>query len=81
MKKLIPVAAVAVLAMMFTSCKKDYTCTCTSTISGTGITTTTADTKIDLGKQKKKDAESACSGRNASSTSMGITTAVSCKLN
>ncbi len=28
MKKLIQFACVALIAMLFTSCKKDYTCTC-----------------------------------------------------
>lgn len=55
MKKLFPVAAVAVLALTFTSCKKDYKCTCTWDISGTPGTYS-----WDLGKQKKKDAEAAC---------------------
>lgn len=76
MKKLIPVAAVAALAMMFTSCKKDYTCTCTTTSGGTTIGTT----DVALGKQKKKDAETACNGHASSSSVGGVTVAVSCKL-
>lgn len=71
MKKLFPVAAVAVLAMMFTSCKKDYTCTCTSTVAGT---TTTVSGKT--GKMSKKDAKAACEKGNVS-TSFG---SVTCKI-
>ena len=52
MKKIIGVAAFAVLGMVaLSSCKKDYTCECT-------LGTTTASTVYkDI---KKKDAESAC---------------------
>ena len=71
MKKLVPVTAVAVLAMMFTSCKKDYKCTCTASYAGT-----TTSSTVDLGKQKKKDAEAACSSK--ATTTMGIS--YSCKL-
>ncbi len=76
MKKLIPMIAVAALATMFTSCKKDYSCTCTTTASGA----TTATTKYPLGKQKKKDAESACNAMNTSVTAAGMSASVSCKL-
>ncbi len=55
MKKIIPVAAVAMLALTFTSCKKYYKCTCSWTIAGK-----TGSYTEDLGKQKKTDAEAAC---------------------
>jgi hypothetical protein len=71
MKKLFPVAAVAALAMMFTSCKKDYKCTCTASYLGT-----TTSSTVDLGKQKKKDAEAACSAKAV--TTAGVS--YSCKL-
>jgi len=53
MKKIIGVAAFAVLGMVaLSSCKKDYTCACT-------VGTTTDSTVYkDI---KKKDAEAACS--------------------
>jgi hypothetical protein len=76
MKKLIPMIAVAALATMFTSCKKDYTCTCTSTVTGSSAVTT----KYPLGKQKKKDAESACNAMNATVSGGGMSASVSCKL-
>ena len=77
MKKFIPVAALAVFALMFTSCKKDYTCTCTFVDpSGTLSTTTTA---YSLGKQKKSDAENAC--KNYLTTAGGgVTTGWTCHL-
>ncbi len=44
MKKIAPIAAIALIAAMFTSCKKDYTCECS--INGSVIGTTTIhDTK------------------------------------
>lgn len=70
MKKLIPMIAVAALATMFTSCKKEYTCTCSTTIGGV---TTSASGKTT--KMTKKDAKAAC---EKSTTTAGIT--VSCKL-
>ncbi len=71
MKKLIPVAAVGLIALMFTSCKKDYKCTCTWNIAGTAGSYT-----WDLGKQKKKDAEAGCKYAAAVT---GVT--YDCKLN
>lgn len=56
MKKLIiAFAAVAFLA----SCKKDYVCECTEIIGGVPTITVS----VDLGKQKKSDAEDACSAQ------------------
>ncbi len=72
MKKIASIAAIALFgAMAMTSCKKDYTCTCTYNIAGQ-----TTSTDFSLGKQKKKDAEAACSARV--STLAG--TSVSCNL-
>ncbi|MBL1280588.1 MAG: hypothetical protein COA33_009960 [Fluviicola sp.] len=52
MKKIIGVAAFAVLGMVaLSSCKKDYVCTCTD--AGSTIT-------IDINNVKKSTAESAC---------------------
>ena len=71
MKKIAPIAALALLAVAFTSCKKDYKCTCTTTMNGQTVNTTT----IDLGKQKKSDAEAACSAKvaNVGGASMSCT--------
>lgn len=66
MKKIAPIAAIALVAVMFTSCKKEYTCECS--VNGAVVSTTTF-------KAKKSDAESSC---NATAT-MGTTT-MSCKL-
>jgi hypothetical protein len=74
MKKLTSVAAIALFAIAFTSCKKDYTCECSfKDGNGTVISTQT----IDLGKQKKSVAESACSAK--STTANGATAACSLK--
>jgi hypothetical protein len=70
MKKLIiAVAAVAFLA----SCKKDYVCECVATVAGISATST-----IDLGKQKKSDAEDQCKAKDVSATSGGITSTTTC---
>lgn len=78
MKKIITCVTVAAIAMTFASCKKDYSCTCTTTTSATGIPATTS--KVSLGKQTKKDAESACNGKSSSASSGGVTVTISCKL-
>lgn len=70
MKKLIPMIAVAALATMFTSCKKEYTCTCTTTVGGVSTSASGKTTKMT-----KKDAKAAC---EKSTTTSGIT--VTCKL-
>lgn len=61
MKKLFPVVAVALIATMFTSCKKEYTCTCTVTVGGMSTSSSAS-----LGKLTKKDAEAACTARSTS---------------
>ena len=72
MKKIAPIAAIALFsALAMTSCKKDYKCTCTASAGGVSTSAT-----YDLGKQKKKDAEAACSGKGTSTG--GVT--YSCKL-
>jgi len=75
MKKFIPMTAVAVIALMFTSCKKEYTCTCTSNVGGT---TTTASGKTE--KMSKKDAKAKCEAGSSSTTVAGTTISVTCKL-
>jgi hypothetical protein len=71
MKKLIiAFAAVA----FFASCKKDYVCECVVTVAGVSGTPST----IDLGKQKKSDAEDLCKAKDASTTTLGITATTTC---
>jgi hypothetical protein len=55
MKKIAPIAALALLAVAFTSCKKDYSCDCT--IGG-------QTTKNPINDAKKKDAKDACDALN-----------------
>ena len=57
MKKVFAICAVALFAVSFTSCKKDYTCTCTYDLVGTATTT-----PHELPNQSKSDAEDACAG-------------------
>lgn len=55
MKKFAPIAAIALFAVAFTSCKKEWTCECSTTMNGT---TTTASAKT--AKVSKADAKAAC---------------------
>lgn len=66
MKK-IAFVALAIFALTFTSCKRDWTCTCTAT--GGGVTSS-ASTTINA---TKKDAEDAC---NAQQTTVSGTVSV-----
>lgn len=59
MKKFAPIVAIAMLGMMFTSCKKEYTCQCT--VNGT-------TTDVWTQKLKKSDAEAACTAANVVAT-------------
>lgn len=64
MKKVIGVAAFAVLGMVaLSSCKKDYTCECTSSGGDS--------TSIVYEDIKKKDAESACTSLNTNAAIFG----------
>lgn len=63
MKKLLFVAAVAVVAL--SSCKKDYTCECT--VEFLGVSSTSTVDYEGLSKSEADDAEAAC-------TSTGICT-------
>ncbi len=59
MKKLTPlVLAAAFGALMFTSCKKDYTCVCKNNDG-------TESESFQYPKMKKKDAKSACDTWNS----------------
>ncbi|MCW3123861.1 MAG: hypothetical protein JWQ38_3353 [Flavipsychrobacter sp.] len=70
MRKYIFLLFIGLSAMMFTSCKKDYTCTCTVT---TGGTTTVAHTYL-TGKVKKNDAKKYCDEVQASVPASAIPT-------
>ncbi len=66
MKKLTMFAAVAVLALSFASCKKDYTCECSVTVGGV---TATGSTVI---KDTKKKAKDACTAKATSGATCTI---------
>lgn len=74
MKKMITLSAVVLTAMLFTSCKKDYTCTCVTKDNGVELSRTSVTIK-----DTKKNAESACSGK-ATASGGGVTITTSCSL-
>lgn len=64
-KALTLIAGIAFVAVLFTSCKKDYTCTCT--VTGTGVSAST------IIKDSKKNATTTCeSGTIAGSVTCAI---------
>ena len=70
MKKFAPIVMVALLAVAFTSCKKDYTCTCKDSAG-------TETAKYTFPKTTKKTAKSGCdTWHNAATISGG-----KCELN
>lgn len=77
MKKIAPIALVALMAVAFTSCKKDYTCKCTATVNGQVFATGSTTKSI---KDTKKKAKDACNQGDSESTSGGITTKVDCEI-
>lgn len=68
MKKITLVAAVTLLAVSFTSCKKDYTCECT--YSNTALNSSSTI------KTTKKDAEEKCKTLNDAASPVGGTCAI-----
>jgi hypothetical protein len=75
MKKLIPLALIAVTAVMFTSCKKDYTCKCSYTLNG--VTTVLGSVTIHDTKSNAKDA---CNKEVTSFNTSGVTATVQCSI-
>jgi hypothetical protein len=72
-KGLILISGIAfILAIVGTSCKKDYTCNCT-------FTAPTAPIAIAINKAKKKDAQNTCS--SAETTYKSVDPGASCTLN
>jgi branched-subunit amino acid transport protein AzlD len=66
MKKLFPVVAIALVGILFTSCKKDYTCKCTYSISG--VSTTAGSFTIH---DTKSNAQSKCTSSNSNYAALG----------
>jgi PBP1b-binding outer membrane lipoprotein LpoB len=62
MKKIASIAAIALFAVAFTSCKKEYTCSCKYDMNGTQQT---VDVKSGT-KLSKKDAKTWCEGYKVS---------------
>lgn len=76
MKKIITIYTVAVIAVSFASCKKQYSCSCETKSTGIPI----SYSKHSLGKSSKKVAEAACNSISTSFASMGDTVTMTCKL-
>lgn len=67
MKKIAPIAIIALFALA--SCKKEYTCECTVTLTGSSTSTVVSG---KTGKVSKKDAKASCDNgdyTNAAGTS------------
>lgn len=62
-KTLTSAALVAVVALAFTSCKKEYTCSCTANVSVMGFNYP-ANSQTTI-KDTKKNAENACDDAEA----------------
>ncbi len=75
MKKLRPLALIALAACLFTSCKKDYTCTCKITTSGTTITQ-----PVTYPKTTKSKAQEACDLAQKTYTNATTSTTATCSL-
>lgn len=75
MKKIAPIAAIALFAIATTSCKKNYTCECVSTSNGTQIGTTSFDIK-----DKKSNAETECNKGDSEVTAGGVTAKTDCEI-
>ncbi len=71
MKK-IAFVALAIFALTFTSCKREWTCTCTASVAGQ---TATASSSFEA---TKKDAEESCDAFQSTSSVGGVT--YSCEL-
>ncbi|MCG8575850.1 MAG: hypothetical protein MI810_13265 [Flavobacteriales bacterium] len=66
------------LMMVFTSCKKDYTCECvTTTETPNSSITATTNTAI---KNTKKNATTICDDGDSSSSIDDVTTSVECEI-
>jgi hypothetical protein len=61
MKKLLPLAIIAITTTLFPSCKKDYTCTCNYTATGGGSAYLSSFNIHDT----KDNAKSNCAGKTA----------------
>lgn len=77
MKKITPIAALALIALAFTSCKKDYTCTCTQTNGGQVVGTPVS---FQTGKLSKAAAEDKCNEGDVEGDNNGVVAKIDCEL-
>ncbi len=82
MKKLLTiVAALFLTALVFTSCKKDYTCACTYNYTGSAFFNDTSYAFNTTIKDTKKNADATCALANSSlSDGFGGTQTTTCNL-
>lgn len=66
------------LILGFSSCKKEYTCVCSTNTGIPGFPS--PDNESNLGKLSKKKAEEQCNAKNSSTSIMGYTISVNCKI-
>jgi len=64
MKKFAPIAAIALFAVAFTSCSKDYTCTCTDSAG-------TETAKYEYPKTTKSLAKTGCDAWHTTAAASG----------
>lgn len=76
MKKTIVTAAVLLTALLFASCKKEYSCECTYSVMGIQGGPKEQHTI----KASKRKAEKTCSEKNSSVSGMGVTLDKRCYL-
>lgn len=69
MKKITLIAAVAVVALAFSSCKKDWTCTCNTTNATSAGSTTTNGDPVTHKKITKSQAKGNCHDMEVTGTS------------
>lgn len=70
------ISALAILTLVFASCKKDYICECSLQVFGQSLTEPTTNTINDT----KKKAEKECEGKSTSITYQEITVNNTCSI-
>ena len=77
MKKIMPISALVLFALAFTSCKKDYTCTCTQTNGGQTVGTPVT---FQTGKLSRPAAEDKCNEGDVEGDNNGVPVKIDCEL-
>ena len=80
MRKIAPIALLALFAVATTSCKKQWTCKCTTTTTINGQTTTASASAKSEDKMSKKDAKEKCNKGDMEFTNNGASYVVDCEI-